>query len=146
MSWPEGILCEVPIGFGDSIVCEAVVTGVDKEGTHVVMLSANLEFAIWDVDSVLSLDRMMLEDGSVLVCIERVPDLLFFTKERVLCKCFEVALAPSGFLGFVPDKVGFIQGVIILYVLVILVTPDTLVYTFDHSRSRGLGGINHRSN
>ena len=24
------------------------------------------------------------------------------------------------------------------------VTPDTLVYTFDHSRSRGIGGTNHR--
>ena len=27
-----------------------------------------------------------------------------------------------------------------------VVTPDTLVYTFDHSRSRGLGSTNHRSN
>ena len=28
----------------------------------------------------------------------------------------------------------------------ISVTPDTLVYTFDYSRSRGIGGTNHRSN
>ena len=26
------------------------------------------------------------------------------------------------------------------------VTPDTVVYTFDHSRSRGLGGTNHGEN
>ena len=26
------------------------------------------------------------------------------------------------------------------------VTPDTLVYTFDHSHSRGIGGTNHRGN
>ena len=26
------------------------------------------------------------------------------------------------------------------------VTPDTLVYTFNHSRSRGIGGTNHRDN
>ena len=25
-------------------------------------------------------------------------------------------------------------------------TPDTLVYTLDHSRSRGIGGTNHRNN
>ena len=26
------------------------------------------------------------------------------------------------------------------------VTPDTLVHTFDHSHSRGIGGTNHRDN
>ena len=101
-------------------MCKAVVSGVDKEGTHVVMLSTNLEFAVWDIDSVLALACVTLEDESVFVCVERMPDLLVSTEERVLNKCSKVALAPSGFLGFIPDEVGFIQGVIILDVLVIL--------------------------
>ena len=81
---------------------------MDKEGTHVVMLSANLEFTVWDVESVLALARVTLEDESIFVCVERVPDLLVFAKERVLGECSEVALTPSGFLGFIPDEVGFI--------------------------------------
>ena len=93
---------------------------VDKEGMYVVMLSANLEFTVWDKDSVLALARVTLEDESFFVCVERVLDLLVFAKERVLGKYFEVALTPSGFLGFVLDEVGFIQGVIILDVLFIL--------------------------
>ena len=28
----------------------------------------------------------------------------------------------------------------------LVVTPDTLVYTFDHSRSGGIGGTNHTDN
>ena len=30
--------------------------------------------------------------------------------------------------------------------MVASVTPDTLVYTFNHSSSRGMGGTNHRDN
>ena len=88
---------------------------MDKEGTHVVMLSTNLEFTVWDVDSVLALARVTLEDESFFVCVEWVPDYLVFSVEWVLFECFEVALTPSGFLGFIPDEVRFIK-----YVLCIL--------------------------
>ena len=101
-------------------MCKAVVCSVDKEGTHIVMLSTDLQFAIWNIYSVLALARVTLEDESVFVGIERVPDLLVFAEERVLFDCFEVALTPSGFLGFILDEVGFLQGVIVLDVLVIL--------------------------
>ena len=93
---------------------------MDKEGTHVVMLSANLQFTVWDVDSVLALAWVALEDESIVICIERVPDLLVFPEERVLFQCSEIALAPSGFLGLIPYEAWFIQGVIILDVLAIL--------------------------
>ena len=108
LSWPEGILREVPIGFGDSIVRKAVVSGVDKEGTHVVMLSANLEFAIWDIDSVLTLARVTMEDESLFTSIEGMSDLLVFAEEGVLFKCSKVALTLSGFLGFILDELWFI--------------------------------------
>ena len=59
---------------------------MDKEGTHVIMLSADLKLTVWNIHSFLALARMVLEDESFFVCIERVPDLLFFTKEMVLGK------------------------------------------------------------
>ena len=85
---------------------------MDKEGTHVVMLSAYLQFSVWDIHSVLALAGMMLEDESFVVCIEKVPDLLVRAEERVLFECSEIALTPSGFLGFIPDEVRFIQCVL----------------------------------
>ena len=81
---------------------------MDKEGTHVVMFSTNLQFAVWNIHSVLALAGVTLEDESFFVCVERVPDLLVFAEKRVLGECSEVALTPSGFLGFVPDEVWFI--------------------------------------
>ena len=57
---------------------------MDKEGTHVVMLSANLEFAIQNIYSALALARLTLEDESFFVCVEWMPDLLVFTEARVL--------------------------------------------------------------
>ena len=93
---------------------------MNKEGTHVVMLSADLQLTVRNIHSVLALARVTLEDESVFIGVERVPDLLVFAEERVLFKCFEVALTPSGFLGFISDEVGFLQGVIVLDVLVVL--------------------------
>ena len=77
---------------------EAVVRGMHKEGAHVVLFSANLEFAIWDVHSVLTLAGVVMEDKSVLIYIKRVPDFLVFAEERVLFECLKVALTPFGFL------------------------------------------------
>ena len=75
---------------------------------HVVMFSTDLQFGVWNIHSVLALARVTLEDESVLVGVEWVPDFLVFAEERVLFKCFEAALTPSGFLGFIPDDVGFL--------------------------------------
>ena len=93
---------------------------MDKDGTQVVMLSANLQLTVRNIHSVLALAGVALEYESIFVCIERVPDLLVFAKERVLFECSEVALTASGFLGFIPDEVWFIQGVVILDVLAVL--------------------------
>ena len=41
---------------------EAVVRGVDKEGAYVVLFSANLEFAVWEVYSVLALAWVAMEN------------------------------------------------------------------------------------
>ena len=62
----------------------------------------------------------MLEDESLFIYVEGMPDLLVFGEEWVLFECFKVALSTAGFLGFIPDEIGFIQGVIILDVLGIL--------------------------
>ena len=61
---------------------------MDKEGTHVVIFSTDLQFAVWDIHSVLALVRVTLEDESVFVGVEGVSDLLVFAEERVLFKCF----------------------------------------------------------
>ena len=93
---------------------------VNKEGTHVVMLSADLQLTVRNIHSVLALAGVTLEYESIFVGVEWMPDLLAFDEEGVLFECSEVALTPSGFLGFIPDEVGFLQGVIVLDVLVIL--------------------------
>ena len=59
---------------------EAVVRSVDKEGAHVVLFSANLEFAVLDVYSVRALAWVAMENEPVLVLIERMSDLLIFPK------------------------------------------------------------------
>ena len=105
---------------------------VDKEGSHVVMFSTNLQLSVCDIHSVLTLAGVMLEDVSFFICIERVPDLLVVSKERVLFECSEVALAPSGFLGFIPDEVRFIQGVVILDVLAILLFNFSFFASFPN--------------
>ena len=94
---------------------------MDKEGTYVVMLSANLQFTVRNIHSVLALAAVALEDESVFVCIERVPDLIVFAEERVLFECSEIALTPSGFVGLIPDEVWFVQCVVVLEVLEVLV-------------------------
>ena len=81
---------------------------VDKESVHVVLFSADLEFAVWDVDSVLTFVGVTMEDESIFINIEEVPDLLVFAEEWVLFERSEVAFTPSGFLGFIPDEVQFI--------------------------------------
>ena len=94
---------------------------MDKECAHAVMFAANLEFAIWDIDSVLALARVVLEEESFFtgIDVEGVSDLCVFVKERVLFQCFKVALTLTGFLGFISDEVGFIQDMAILDVLFI---------------------------
>ena len=79
-------------------MCKAVVCSVNKEGTHVVMLSTDLQFAVRNIHSVLALAGVTLKNESVFIDVEWVPDRLVFAKERVLFKCSEVALTPSGFL------------------------------------------------
>ena len=120
LSWPDSILRKIPIGFVDSVMSEAVVRGMHKEGAHVVLFSANLEFAVWDIHSVLTLAGVGMEDKSVFIYVKRVPDFLVFAEERILSECLEVALMPSGFLGLIPNEVWFIDNVVILDVLGIL--------------------------
>ena len=91
-----------------TVMCKAVVCRVDEEGIYVIIFSANLEFAIWDIDSVLTLARVTMEDESLFISIEGMPDLLVFAEEGVLFKCSKVALTLSGFLGFILDEVWFI--------------------------------------
>ena len=74
-----------------------MVCSMDKQSTHVVILSTNLQFAIWNIHSVLALAGVVLEDESFFICIERVPNLLVFAKERVLSKYSKIELTPSGF-------------------------------------------------
>ena len=81
LSWPDSVFREVPIGFGNSVMSEAVLRSVDKKGAHVVLFSANLEVAIWDIHSVLALAGVAMKNESVLVFVERVPDLLVFAEE-----------------------------------------------------------------
>ena len=54
---------------------------MDKEDTHVVIFSADLQFAIWDVHSVLALTGVTLEDESFFICVEWVTDYLVFAEE-----------------------------------------------------------------
>ena len=62
---------------------------MDKEGTHVVMLSTNLQLTVRNIFSVLALAGVMLEYESVFVGVERVPDLLVFAEEGVLFECLK---------------------------------------------------------
>ena len=81
---------------------------MDKESTYVVIFSTDLQLTVRNIHSVLDLAGVSLEEESIVVCIERVPDLLDFAEERVLFECYEVALIPSGFLEIIPDEVGFL--------------------------------------
>ena len=53
---------------------------------------------------------------------------------------FGLTNAPATFQNFINDVLRpFLDLFVTAYV-----TPNTLVYTFGHSRSRGIGGMNHR--
>ena len=60
---------------------------------------------------------MMLEDEFFFIDVEEVPDFHVFAEKGILFEYSKVALAPSGFLGFVLDKVWFIQCSIIFDIL-----------------------------
>ena len=107
LSWPDGILRDVPGVLADAVVCEAVVRGVDKECAHGVKFAAYLPSAVWDVYTVLAFAGMSFEDETVDVSVEWVTNDLATAEDLVLLKCLEVALVPTGFLVLIPAEVEF---------------------------------------
>ena len=121
LSWPNGILRDVPIGLADSIVGEAVMRRVDKECAHGVKLATYFASAIWDVYAVLAFAGVTLDDESVLIPVEMVANGLSIAKDLVILKCFEVALAPAGVFVLIPDEVGFVDCIMVIMGIVLIV-------------------------
>ena len=121
LSWPNGILRDIPVGLADAVVGEAVVHRVDEECAHGVKLAAYFASAVWDVYSVLAFAGMLLEDEPVLIPVEVVENGLAIAEDLVVLKCFEVALAPTGLFVLVPDEVGFVDCVVVIMGVVLIV-------------------------
>ena len=64
---------------------------------------------------------MMFEDEPVNVSVERMTNDLAVAEGLIILKCFEVALAPAGFLVLVPEEVGFVDHIIIIVGIVFII-------------------------
>ena len=121
LSWPNGILRDVPVGLADAVVGKAVVRGVDEECAHGVELAAYLASAILYVYSVLTFAGMTFEDEPVLVPVEGVANGFAVAEDLVVLQCFEIALAPAGVFVLIPDEVWFVDGIVIIMGIVLIV-------------------------
>ena len=119
--WPNSILRDVPIGFADTVVGEAVVCRVDEECAHVVKLTAYLASAIWDIYSILAFAGVTFKNEPVLILVEGVANGLAIAEDLVVLKSPEVALAPTGVFVLIPNEVGFVYCAVIHMGIVLVV-------------------------